>query len=95
MEERNPIEMQSITALAHLHCAVLFFLDISGHCGYSIEQQISLFNNISPLFVNKPVILVTTKIDVQPWETLDPHYQKMVCITTAASFAIPFVMAML
>lgn len=78
LEERNTIEMQSITALAHLHCAVLFFLDISGHCGYSIEQQLSLFKNISPLFVNKPVLLVVTKIDVQPWETLEKSYQVMV-----------------
>jgi nucleolar GTP-binding protein len=78
LEERNTIEMQSITALAHLHAAILFFVDISGHCGYTIEQQLSLFNNISPLFVNKPLVLVATKIDVQPWETLDKTYQKMV-----------------
>ena len=70
LEERNTIEMQSITALAHLQCAVLYFLDISGQCGFSIDQQVSLFNNISPLFVNKPLMVVATKIDAQPWETL-------------------------
>jgi nucleolar GTP-binding protein len=43
LEERNLIEMQSITALAHLRCAVLFILDISEHCGYSIAQQVSVF----------------------------------------------------
>ncbi|EMS49810.1 Nucleolar GTP-binding protein 1 [Triticum urartu] len=31
-EDRNIIEMCSITALAHLRAAVLFFLDISGSC---------------------------------------------------------------
>ena len=70
LEERNTIEMQSITALAHLQCAVLYFLDISGQCGFSIDQQVSLFSNISPLFVNKPLVVVATKIDAQPWETL-------------------------
>ncbi|KAH7865241.1 hypothetical protein Vadar_004086 [Vaccinium darrowii] len=33
-EDRNIIEMCSITALAHLRAAVLFFLDISSSCGY-------------------------------------------------------------
>jgi nucleolar GTP-binding protein len=71
LEERNTIEMQSITALAHLHCAVLFFLDISGQCGYTVQQQCSLFDNISPLFSSKPLMIVATKIDVQPLSTLD------------------------
>ncbi|CAB4308676.1 unnamed protein product [Prunus armeniaca] len=43
-EDRNIIEMCSITALAHLRAAVLFFLDISGSCGYSIAQQAALFH---------------------------------------------------
>lgn len=71
LEERNTIEMQSITALAHLQCAVLFFMDISGHCGYTIDQQVSLFNNISPLFANKPLMIVATKTDVLPLDKLD------------------------
>jgi nucleolar GTP-binding protein len=78
LEERNTIEMQSITALAHLHCAVLFFIDISAACGWSIEDQLSLFANISPLFANKPVVLVATKTDKQPWDTLDAKYKDMV-----------------
>ncbi|XP_062580603.1 GTP-binding protein 4-like [Saccostrea cucullata] len=64
LEERNTIEMQAITALAHLRAAVLYVMDLSEQCGYSIEQQIELFNNIKPLFVNKPLIICTNKIDV-------------------------------
>ena len=33
LEERNTIEMQSITALAHLRAAVLFLIDIR-YCPY-------------------------------------------------------------
>jgi len=40
LEQRNIIEMQAITALAHLHCCVLYFIDISEQCGYTIEQQV-------------------------------------------------------
>src|SRR5277367_272367 len=50
LEERNTIEMQSITALAHLRACILFFIDISETCGYSISQQVALFNSIRPLF---------------------------------------------
>ncbi|KAJ2002353.1 Nucleolar GTP-binding protein 1 [Coemansia thaxteri] len=64
LEERNTIEMQSITALAHLRAAVLFFVDLSEQCGYSIQDQMSLFASIKPLFANKPTLLVLSKSDV-------------------------------
>jgi len=41
LEDRNTIEMQAVTALAHLRAAVLYFMDISELCGNTIEQQVS------------------------------------------------------
>lgn len=70
LEERNTIEMQAITALAHLRAVVLYVMDPSEQCGYSIEQQIELFNNIKPLFVNKPLLICTNKVDVIRLEDL-------------------------
>jgi nucleolar GTP-binding protein len=70
LEERNTIEMQAVTALAHLHCCVLFFVDISEQCNYTIAQQVSLFNSIKPLFANKPICFVANKTDVVPFESL-------------------------
>ena len=64
--------MQAITALAHLNACVLFLLDISETCGYTIEQQVSLFNNIKPLFQAKPLVIVLTKIDLQSYKELEP-----------------------
>jgi nucleolar GTP-binding protein len=78
LENRNTIEMQAITALAHLTCSVLYFVDISEQCGYTIEQQCSLFNGIKPLFANKQLIIVVNKIDVQPWEDLDADKKEIV-----------------
>lgn len=43
LDQRNTIEMQAITALAHLNAAILFLLDVSESCGYTIQQQIALF----------------------------------------------------
>lgn len=78
LEERNTIEMQAIIALAHLTCSVLYFCDISENCGYTIEQQCSLFKSIKPLFANKELIIVVNKVDEQPWETLDPEKKEMI-----------------
>lgn len=78
LEERNTIEMQAIIALAHLTCSVLFFVDISEQCGYTIEQQCALFRSIQPLFANKQLVIVVNKIDQQPWETLEEEKKDMV-----------------
>jgi sulfate adenylyltransferase subunit 1 (EFTu-like GTPase family) len=64
LEERNTIEMLSITALAHLRAAIIFVIDISEQCSYSIEDQVKLFNSIKPLFTNKPLVVALNKIDV-------------------------------
>ncbi|KAG9459108.1 hypothetical protein H6P81_003616 [Aristolochia fimbriata] len=77
-EDRNIIEMCSITALAHLRAAVLFFLDVSGSCGYSIAQQAALFHSIKSLFMNKPLIIVCNKIDLQPLDGLSEEDMKLV-----------------
>eukprot|EP00956_Cyclotella_meneghiniana_P032648 scaffold90518_cov75-Cyclotella_meneghiniana.AAC.2 len=78
LEERNTIEMQAITALAHLTCSVLYFMDISEQCGYTIEQQCNLFRSIAPLFANKQLVVVINKIDQQPWDTLESERKKMI-----------------
>lgn len=42
LEEMNTIEMQSITAMAHLRSAILYFMDLSEQCGYTVEAQVSM-----------------------------------------------------
>ncbi|CCG84272.1 protein of unknown function [Taphrina deformans PYCC 5710] len=78
LEEMNTIEMQSITAMAHLRACILYFMDLSEQCGYSVAAQVQLFNSIRPLFANKPVMLVVNKIDVMRPEDLDPENQALI-----------------
>jgi nucleolar GTP-binding protein len=85
LEERNTIEMQAITALAHLRCCILYFLDISEQCGYTLDQQLRLFESIKPLFSNKQVIMVANKTDVCKFESLPAHMRHR--IETTASMA--------
>lgn len=76
LEEMNTIEMQSITAIAHLRSAILYFMDLSEQCGYSVTAQMALFNSIKPLFANKLVFIVVNKTDVTKPEDLDPELQQ-------------------
>nr|DBA25103.1 TPA: hypothetical protein GDO54_012673 [Pyxicephalus adspersus] len=77
LEERNTIEMQAITALAHLRAAVLYVMDISEQCGHTLGEQLELFNNIRPLFANKPLIVVLNKCDVKRISELTEEQQKI------------------
>lgn len=40
LEDRNVIEMQAVTALAHLRAAVLYVMDLSEQCGHTVEEQV-------------------------------------------------------
>ncbi|KAF2155049.1 P-loop containing nucleoside triphosphate hydrolase protein [Myriangium duriaei CBS 260.36] len=71
LEEMNTIEMQSITAIAHLRSAIMYFMDLSEQCGYSVAAQMALFQSIKPLFSNKLVFVVVNKIDVMGINDLD------------------------
>lgn len=77
LEDRNTIEMQAITALAHLRSAVLYITDPSEQCGYSLGQQIELFQSIRPLFSSKPLLVVANKCDVRKISELPEESQKL------------------
>ena len=62
--------MQAITALAHLRAAVIYIMDLSGQCGHGIEEQIQLFENIRPLFSQKPLLVALNKTDIVTLEEL-------------------------
>lgn len=76
-EEMNNIEMQSIYAIAHIRSCVLYFMDLSEQCGFSVEDQVKLFHSIKPLFANKSVLVVINKIDVMRPEDLDEERQEL------------------
>ncbi|KAK9474269.1 P-loop containing nucleoside triphosphate hydrolase protein [Dipodascopsis tothii] len=78
LEEMNTIEMQSITAIAHLRSTILYFMDLSEQCGYTVEAQVQLYHSIKPLFANKTVLVVLTKTDALRLEDLDAERQALV-----------------
>lgn len=78
LEERNVIEMQAITALAHLRACVLYVMDISEQCGHSLEEQVKLFDSIKPLFTNKPLLVVVNKVDICGVNELSADRRKII-----------------
>jgi nucleolar GTP-binding protein len=72
------VPLQAITAMAHLRAAVLYVVDLSEMCGYSLEQQAALFHSLKPLFTNKPTIIVANKTDACPWESLSDEQRTLV-----------------
>lgn len=65
MESRNRIERQAIAALAHLADVVVFLLDPTETCGYSIADQLHLLEAIRATFPEIPILVVENKADLQ------------------------------
>ncbi|KAF4521575.1 hypothetical protein B566_EDAN001295 [Ephemera danica] len=77
LEERNIIEMQAVTALAHLRACVLYVMDLSEQCGRTVEEQVKLFESIKPLFSNKPLIVALNKADVTSLSELNEERREL------------------
>ena len=63
-EARNKIERQAIMALQYLADLIIFIIDPSEHCGYTIEEQNRLLAEVHKLFNNIEIIEVENKVDI-------------------------------
>ncbi|HNV94080.1 MAG: tRNA modification GTPase TrmE [Candidatus Methanofastidiosum methylothiophilum] len=64
---RNHIELQAISALKYLAKLILFVFDPTESCGYSMQKQMSLYNEISEQFIGIPFIKILNKSDLKEW----------------------------
>jgi len=62
--ERSPIERQAVAALMHAAQAVLFILDPSEMCGYPVENQLALLEEVKRM-VGVPIVTAVNKADVK------------------------------
>ncbi|MDI6708521.1 MAG: 50S ribosome-binding GTPase [Candidatus Thermoplasmatota archaeon] len=63
LSKRNKMELQAILALKHLAHCIVFLIDPTFHCGYALEPQLRLLEEVNSNF-NVPVIEVETKRDI-------------------------------
>jgi nucleolar GTP-binding protein len=62
-EERNAIEKQALSAMMNVASVVLFILDPSEHCGYPMDVQRRLLDEVKGM-VKTPVVVVANKSDL-------------------------------
>ena len=65
--ERSPIERQAVAALMHAAQAVLFILDPSEMCGYPVENQLALLDEVKRM-IGVPIVIAVNKADVKGME---------------------------
>ncbi len=65
LEKRNNIEKQAIAALSHLADIIVFVLDPSETCGYSLTHQNQLLGQLRDMFPEASVIVVENKGDIK------------------------------
>ena len=71
LEERNEIELQAISALKHVGKVILYIIDPSETCGYSLKEQMHLLEEIKKEF-DVPALVVANKADISaPFEGAD------------------------
>jgi nucleolar GTP-binding protein len=63
LAERNEIERQTVAALRHLQGVVLFILDPSEHCGYPLQSQLGLADDLKD-WIKLPMLIVANKADI-------------------------------
>lgn len=65
LAERNAIELRAVLALKHLADVIVFMLDPSETCGYTLKEQEHLLSSLREEFSTVPVIVVENKADLQ------------------------------
>ncbi|MHA2088636.1 MAG: NOG1 family protein, partial [Promethearchaeota archaeon] len=74
MSKRNSIELQAILALRLISDVIFFVFDPTPACGYSVESQIELFNEIKDNFSKDgeiEIVIIFNKMDLAKDSEID------------------------
>ena len=71
--DMNDIEMNAMVALEHLADAILFIFDSSETCGYLLENQYNLLEEIQNIF-DAPIIYLFNKMDIAEYDGIRHDY---------------------
>jgi nucleolar GTP-binding protein len=63
-EQRNAIEKQALSAMMNVADIILFILDPSEHCGYPMEVQLNLLDEVKAM-IDVPLVVAANKSDLQ------------------------------
>jgi nucleolar GTP-binding protein len=71
MSKRNKIEREAIAALKYLANVIIFLIDPSEACGWSLEEQFNLYNEVHRMFPVNPLLVAFNKVDITPPDRLE------------------------
>ena len=74
--KRNIIEKQAIAALSHLADVIIFVIDPTETCGYTINDQKHLLTHVNKMFMNSSIIIIENKADLKK---TDSKFLKVSC----------------
>ncbi|HEV8359556.1 MAG TPA: GTPase [Candidatus Thermoplasmatota archaeon] len=74
LAERNAIEVQAILALKHLADVVVYLVDPAGHCGYPLDRQLKLLEEMKAEFGGVPFLEWEAKADLEGPSTGRPKF---------------------
>ncbi|MBX7075726.1 MAG: NOG1 family protein [Methanobacteriaceae archaeon] len=72
--DMNDIEMNAMVALEDLADAILFIFDASETCGYTLDHQFNLLEEIREIF-EVPIIFIFNKIDIAEYENHGSRFE--------------------
>jgi nucleolar GTP-binding protein len=65
MEKRNDMEIKATLALSHLATIIVFVLDPTEYCGYSLDSQLKIMEDIKSMFPKIQLLEIENKADIQ------------------------------
>ncbi|HDJ26670.1 MAG TPA: NOG1 family protein [Candidatus Bathyarchaeota archaeon] len=71
LSERNPIELQAILALKHLARVIVFLVDPTNHCGFPLDSQVRLLEEVRAMFPDIPLLVALNKADIATEEQIE------------------------
>lgn len=77
LEERNKIELKAIVALKNLKGGLVFLIDPTETCGYTLDYQLNVLKSVKELFKEKPMVIALTKIDIASHEHIQKALDKL------------------
>ena len=71
LSERNRIELQAILALKHLAKVIIFVVDPTNNCGFPLESQARLYEEVRASFPEIPMVKAINKADIATLEEIE------------------------
>ncbi|HIH09518.1 MAG TPA: GTP-binding protein [Candidatus Diapherotrites archaeon] len=69
--ELNAVEKKALAAIQHLATLIVFIIDPTLACGYTLQEQLSLLSHTKERFAGRKIIVAVNKVDYATEQELD------------------------